>query len=245
MLRNKTALITGASRGIGRGIALRFAAEGCNIVFTYRSNAAAAEQTLADIRALGVEAEAYCVDAADTAAVPELIQSVVARFGKIDILVNNAGITRDTLLIRMSDAQWDEVIANNLRSTFAYTRAVVSVMMKQRFGSIISLSSVVAMHGNAGQANYAASKAGIIAFTQSVAKEVGARGIRANCIAPGFIDTDMTAALTDDQRAAIAAQIPMRRVGTPDDVAGVALFLASDMSSYVSGQTIAVNGAMA
>lgn len=244
LLANKVALVTGASRGIGRAIALQLAAEGASVAFTYIANQAAAERTLADLRALGIEAEAYQADAASPAQAEKVVADVVAKFGHIDILVNNAGVTRDTLLMRMSEQQWDDVMNANLKSAYAYTKAVIPTMMKQRAGSIICMSSVVAKSGNAGQANYAASKAGIIAFTQSVAREVGSRGIRANCIAPGFIDTDMTAGLTDEQRKAIMDRIPMRRAGQAEDVAKTALFLASDMSSYISAQTISVDGAM-
>lgn len=244
LLANKVALVTGASRGIGRAIALQLAAEGASVAFTYIANQAAAERTLADLRALGVEAEAYQADAASPAQAEKVVADVVAKFGHIDILVNNAGVTRDTLLMRMTEQQWDDVMNANLKSAYAYTKAVIPTMMKQRAGSIICMSSVVAKSGNPGQANYAASKAGIIAFTQSVAREVGSRGIRANCIAPGFIDTDMTAGLTDEQRKAIMDRIPMRRAGQAEDVAKAALFLASDMSSYISAQTISVDGAM-
>ena len=244
MLENKVALITGGSRGIGRAIAECFAAEGCSVAFTYNSNTTAAEEVLSVLRAKGVQAEAYMQDAGSSTGAEEVVSKILEQFGHIDILVNNAGITRDTLLLRMTEQQWDEVLQANLKSAYAYTKAVLPAMMKQRSGSIISTSSVVALTGNPGQSNYAASKAGLIAFSKSVAKEVGSRGIRVNCIAPGFIATDMTAQLNDDQRVAILAQIPMKRVGTPEDIAHAALFLASDLSSYISGQVLAVDGAM-
>lgn len=244
LLKNKTALITGGSRGIGRAIAICFAEQGCNIAFTYHSNREAAEEVLDQLRAYGVQAEAYQQDAACADGAEDVVRRVVEQYGQIDILVNNAGITRDTLLMRMNEQQWDDVLQANLKSAYAYTKAVVPVMMKRRQGSIISMSSVVAITGNPGQANYAASKAGLIAFSKSVAKEIGSRGIRVNCIAPGFIQTDMTEKLTEEQKNAILAQIPMHRVGTPQDVAHAALFLASDLSSYISGQVLTVDGAM-
>lgn len=245
LLKDKTVLITGASRGIGRAITLRFAAEGANVAFTYNSNHLAAQALLSELHERGVKAVAYQADAADASIATDVVTKVTDAFGKIDILVNNAGVTRDTLLIRMTEKQWDEVLDTNLKSAYAYTRAVLQPMMQQRCGSIISISSVVGIHGNAGQANYAASKAGLVALMQSVAREVGARGIRANCIAPGFIETDMTAVLTEEQKSAIVNRISLRRAGKPEDVAEVALFLASDMSGYVSGQVLVVDGAMA
>lgn len=244
MLENKTALITGGSRGIGRAIAIRFAQEGCAVAFTYRANEAEAEETLRQLRAFGIEAMGYKVDAADFDAAHELVKQVAETFGRIDILVNNAGITRDTLMLRMTEQQWDEVIDTNLKSAFNYIHAVTPLMARQRGGSIINMSSVVGLTGNAGQTNYSASKAALVALSKSVAKELGARGIRANCIAPGFIQTDMTGALTDEQQQQIIQQIPMKRAGQAEDVANTALFLASDMSNYVSGQVIGVNGAM-
>jgi 3-oxoacyl-[acyl-carrier protein] reductase len=244
LLESKTALITCAARGIGKQIAITFAKEGCNIAFTDISLNEEALQTLAELQSYGVQARAYASNAADYEASHQVVEQVIAEFGKIDILVNNAGITRDTLLMRMTEQQWDDVMQVNLKSVFNFTHAVTPIMLRQRSGSIISLSSIVGVNGNAGQANYAASKAGIIAFTKSVAKELGARGIRANAIAPGFIMTEMTAALSEETLKQFVSLIPMKRGGTTEEVAKVALFLASDLSSYVSGQVIQVNGAM-
>ncbi len=245
LLEGKTAIITGAARGIGKQIALLFAREGANIAFTDLELTEAAEATRDEIAALGVKAQFYASNAADFEAAHKVVEQVAADFGSVDILVNNAGITRDTLLMRMTEQQWDQVIQVNLKSAFNFTHAVTPVMMRQRGGSIISLSSVVGINGNAGQANYAASKAGIIALTKSVAKELGSRGVRANAIAPGFILTDMTKALSEETLKQFVTMIPMRRGGEPEEIAKVALFLASDLSSYVSGQVIQVNGAMA
>ena len=245
LLDNKTALITGAARGIGKQIALAFAREGANIAFTDLELNEQAQATCDEIAVLGVKVQFYASDASDFEAAHKVVEQVIADFGQLDILVNNAGITRDTLIMRMTEQQWDQVIQVNLKSAFNFTHAVTPVMMRQRSGSIISLSSVVGLNGNAGQANYAASKAGIIALTKSVAKELGSRGIRANAIAPGFILTDMTKALSEDTLKQFVSLIPMRRGGEPEEVAKVALFLASDLSSYVSGQVIQVNGAMA
>ena len=245
LLENKTALITGAARGIGKQIALAFAREGANIAFTDLELNETALETVNELKALGVQVQAYASNAADFEAAHQVVEEVVKDFGRIDILVNNAGITRDTLIMRMTEEQWDQVIQVNLKSAFNYTHAVTPLMMRQRSGSIISLSSVVGINGNAGQANYAASKAGIIALTKSVAKELGARGVRANAIAPGFIITDMTKALSEETLQQFVSMIPMRRSGAPEEVAKVALFLASDLASYVSGQVIQVNGAMA
>lgn len=244
LLESKTALITGAARGIGKQIAITFAKEGCNVAFTDIEMNDEARQTLAELQSYGVQARAYASNAADYEASHQVVEQVMADFGKIDILVNNAGITRDTLLMRMTEKQWDDVMQVNLKSVFNFTHAVTPIMLRQRSGSIISLSSIVGLNGNAGQANYAASKAGIIAFTKSVAKELGARGIRANAIAPGFIMTEMTAALSEETLKQFVSLIPMKRGGTTEEVAKVALFLASDLSSYVSGQVIQVNGAM-
>lgn len=244
LLESKTALITGAARGIGKQIAITFAKEGCNVAFTDIEINDEARQTLAELQSYGVQARAYASNAADYEAAHQVVEQVMTDFGKIDILVNNAGITRDTLLMRMTEKQWDDVMQVNLKSVFNFTHAVTPIMLRQRSGSIISLSSIVGLNGNAGQANYAASKAGIIAFTKSVAKELGARGIRANAIAPGFIMTEMTAALSEETLKQFVSLIPMKRGGTTEEVAKVALFLASDLSSYVSGQVIQVNGAM-
>lgn len=245
LLEGKTALITGAARGIGKQIALAFAREGANIAFTDIELNDATIATSNELKTIGVKVQAYASDASNFDAAHAVVDDVIKDFGRIDILVNNAGITRDTLLMRMSERQWDQVIQVNLKSAFNFTHAVTPVMMRQRSGSIISLSSVVGINGNAGQANYAASKAGIIALTKSIAKELGGRGVRANAIAPGFIITDMTKALSEDTLKQFVSMIPMRRGGEPEEVAKVALFLASDLSSYVSGQVIQVNGAMA
>ena len=245
MLSEKTALITGAARGIGKQIALTFAREGANIAFTDLELNEQAQQTCDELTALGVKVRFYASDASDFEAAHTVVNQVIEDFGRLDILVNNAGITRDTLLMRMTEQMWDSVIQVNLKSAFNFTHAVTPVMMRQRSGSIISLSSVVGINGNPGQANYAASKAGIIALTKTVAKELGSRGIRANAIAPGFILTDMTKALPEETRKSFVSLIPMKRGGEPEEVAKVALFLASDLSSYVSGQVIQVNGAMA
>ena len=244
LLEGKTALITGAARGIGRAIALRLASEGCNIAFTDLVLNEQTDGLLDELRAKGVQAVAYAVDASDYTAVQQNVAQVQKDFGAIDILVNNAGITRDTLLIRMTEQQWDDVLRVNLKSAFNYTQAAGALMMRQRRGSIISLASVVGLYGNAGQANYAASKAGIIALMKSTAKELGARGVRANAVAPGYILTDMTNVLPEAVRAAFIERIPMRRAGMPEDVANVVLFLASDLSAYVSGQVIQIDGAM-
>ena len=241
LLTGKTALITGAARGIGKAIALRFAAEGANIAFT---DLAVNEETQAEIAALGVQAKSYASNAADFSETEEIVKQVKEDFGAIDILVNNAGITKDGLMLRMTEQQWDTVIGVNLKSAFNFIHAVVPVMMRQRGGSIINMASVVGVHGNAGQANYAASKAGMIALAKSIAQEMGPKGIRANAIAPGFIETAMTAALPEAVREEWKKKIPLRRGGTPEDVADVALFLASDLSSYVSGQVIQVDGGM-
>ena len=237
-------MITGAARGIGKAIALKFAAEGANVAFTDLVIDENGKATEDEIAAFGVKAKGYASNAADFAQTEEVVKQVKEEFGSIDILVNNAGITKDGLMLRMSEAQWDAVIAVNLKSAFNFIHACVPVMMRQRGGSIINMASVVGVHGNAGQCNYAASKAGLIALAKSIAQEMGAKGIRANAIAPGFIETAMTAALPDDVRAEWCKKIPLRRGGTPEDVANVALFLASDLSSYVSGQVIQIDGGM-
>ena len=241
LLEGKVALITGASRGIGKAIALQFAAEGADIAFT---DIKVNEDTVKELEALGVKVRAYASNAADFAQTHETVEQILADFGHIDILVNNAGITRDGLMLRMEEAQWDAVINVNLKSAYNYIHAVTPIMARQRGGSIINMSSVVGVSGNAGQCNYSASKAGLIGLAKSIAKEMGPRGIRANCIAPGFIISDMTAALPEEVREAWIKTIPLRRGGTPEDVAKVALFLASDLSSYVSGQVIHCCGAM-
>ena len=244
LLQGKTALITGAARGIGRAIALRFADEGAEVAFTdlnYDDNAKSLEN---ELNAKGVKAKAYASDAADFADTEKVVDQIIEHFGKIDILVNNAGITKDTLLMRMTEAQWDLVIKINLKSVFNFTKSATKSMMKNRTGSIINLSSVVGVAGNAGQSNYSASKAGIIGFTKSIARELGSRNIRCNAVAPGFIQTEMTAALSQEVREEWIKQIPLRRGGTPEDVANVCLFLASDLSSYVSGQVINICGGM-
>ena len=244
LLEGKTALITGAARGIGKALALRFAQNGANIAFTDLVIDENAEQTKREIEELGVKCAAYASNAADFAQTAEVVDKIKVDFGHIDILVNNAGITKDGLMLRMTEGQWDAVINVNLKSAFNFIHAVLPLMMRQRKGSIINMASVVGVHGNAGQANYAASKAGLIALAKSIAQEVGSRGIRANAIAPGFIETAMTAALPQDIRKDWIQKIPLRRGGTTEDIANVALFLASDLSSYVSGQVIQVDGGM-
>ena len=241
LLEGKVALITGASRGIGKAIALKFAAEGADIAFT---DIKVNEDTVKELSDLGVKVKAYASNAADFADTQATVEKIHADFGHIDILVNNAGITRDGLMLRMEESQWDAVINVNLKSAFNYIHAVTPIMSRQKGGSTINMSSVVGVSGNAGQCNYSASKAGLIGLAKSIAKEMGPRGIRANCIAPGFIISDMTAALPEDVREAWVKSIPLRRGGTPEDVAKVALFLASDLSSYVSGQVINCCGAM-
>ena len=244
LLEGKVALVTGAGRGIGKAIALRFAEEGANVAFTDLAVNEAVEETVKEIEAMGVKAKAYASNAANFDETHEVVKQIVEDFGRIDVLVNNAGITKDGLMMRMSEAQWDAVINVNLKSAFNFIHAVTPIMAKQRSGSIINMSSVVGVSGNAGQCNYSASKAGMIGLAKSIAKEMGPRGIRANCIAPGFIITEMTNQLSQEIKDQWAQQIPMRRGGTPEDVANVALFLASDLSSYVSGQTIHCCGAM-
>ena len=244
LLEGKVALVTGAGRGIGKAIAMRYAEAGADVAFTDLVINEAVEQTVKELEAMGVKAKAYASNAALFEETHEVVKQVVADFGRIDVLVNNAGITKDGLMMRMSEAQWDAVINVNLKSAFNFIHAVTPIMAKQRSGSIINMSSVVGVSGNAGQCNYSASKAGMIGLAKSIAKEMGPRGIRANCIAPGFIITDMTNQLSQEVKDQWAQQIPMRRGGTPEDVANVALFLASDLSSYVSGQTIHCCGAM-
>lgn len=244
LLEGKTALITGAARGIGKALAIRFASEGANIAFTDLVIDETGEETKKEIEAFGVKCMAYASNAADFEQTAKVVDEVKKDFGRIDILVNNAGITKDGLMLRMTEDQWDKVLTVNLKSAFNFIHAVLPIMMRQRKGSIINMASVVGVHGNAGQSNYAASKAGLIALAKSIAQEVGSRGIRANAIAPGFIETAMTAALPDDIRKEWVEKIPLRRGGKPEDIADVATFLASDMSSYVSGQVIQVDGGM-
>ena len=244
LLEGKTALITGAARGIGKSIALKFAAEGANVAFTDLVIDENGKATEAEIQSLGVKAKGYASNAANFTETEEVVKQVKEEFGSIDILVNNAGITKDGLMLRMTEQQWDAVIAVNLKSAFNFIHACVPIMMRQRGGSIINMASVVGVHGNAGQSNYAASKAGLIALAKSVAQEMGPKGIRANAIAPGFIDTAMTQALPEDVRKEWCQKIPLRRGGQVEDIANVATFLASDMSSYVSGQVIQVDGGM-
>lgn len=244
LLDGKVALITGAARGIGKAIAMKFASEGADVAFTDLVINEAGEQTVKDIEAFGHKVEAYASNAANFEETHNVVNQILADFGRIDILVNNAGITKDGLMLRMSEAQWDAVLNVNLKSAFNFIHALTPIMARQRSGSIINMSSVVGVSGNAGQCNYSASKAGLIGLAKSIAKEMGPRGIRANCIAPGFIISDMTNALSEEVRDAWVKQIPLRRGGTPEDVANVAVFLASDLSSYVSGQVIHCCGAM-
>lgn len=246
LLTGKTAIVTGAARGIGKAIAMRFAQEGANIAFTdlVIDDEHGGKETERELSALGVKAKGYAGNAADFANTAELVAQIKEDFGSIDILVNNAGITKDGLMLRMTEAQWDAVINVNLKSAFNFIHACVPIMMRQRQGSIINMASVVGVHGNAGQANYAASKAGMIALAKSVGQEMGPKGIRANAIAPGFIDTAMTQSLPDNIRKEWISKIPLRRGGTVEDIASCALFLACDLSSYISGQVIQVDGGM-
>lgn len=244
LLQGKTALITGAARGIGKAIAVKFASEGANIAFTDLRIDEIAEETVKEITALGVRCKGYASNAANFNETAEVVKTIHEEFGSIDILVNNAGITKDGLMMRMSEEQWDAVINVNLKSAFNFIHACTPIMMRQRSGSIINMASVVGVSGNAGQSNYSASKAGMIGLAKSIAKEVGSRGIRANSIAPGFIITDMTDVLSEEVKKEWAKQIPLRRGGTPEDVANVAVFLASDLSSYVTGQVIHCCGGM-
>lgn len=244
LLEGKVALITGGSRGIGKGIAIEMAQQGAAVAFTATSLSKTTLETEKELLSIGCKAKAYASDAADMKATEETVSEVLKDFGQIDILVNNAGITRDTLMLRMTEQQWDEVLSTNLKSVFNYTKAVQKAMLKQRSGSIINMSSVVGINGNAGQANYAASKAGIIGFTKSIAKEFGSRGIRANVIAPGFIQTEMTDKLPENVKNQWIEMVPLKRFGEVKDVANTAVFLASDMAAYVTGQTISVCGGM-
>ena len=244
LLENKTVLITGASRGIGRGIATVFAEHGANVVFTYSSSVDAANALEKELQSLGVQAKGYQSNAADFGQAQELVEKVLADFSTIDVLINNAGITKDNLLMRISEEDFDKVIEVNLKSVFNLTKSVQRTMLKQRHGSIINMSSVVGVKGNAGQSNYAASKAGIIGFSKSIALELGSRNIRCNVIAPGFIETVMTAQLSQDVVAGWRAGIPLKRGGSPTDVANACVFLASDLSSYITGQVLNVDGGM-
>lgn len=244
LLENKSAIITGATRGIGRGIAIEFAKQGANVAFTYSSSIEAAEALVTELKAFGVAAKGYQSNAADFDAAQELAKEVLKEFGAIDILVNNAGITKDNLLMRISEDDFDKVIEVNLKSVFNLTKAVIRPMMKQRAGSIINMSSVVGLKGNAGQANYAASKAGIIGLSKSVALELGSRNVRSNVIAPGFIETEMTDKLDEAVVQGWRDSIPLKRGGKPQDIANACVFLASDMSAYITGQTLSVDGGM-
>ncbi len=244
LLAGKVAIITGASRGIGKAIATHFVAQGATVAFTYHSSEEKARALEAELTATGGTARGFRSDAAQVAEAESLVEQVLAAFGRVDIVVNNAGITDDTLLMRMSEDQWDRVLEVNLKSVFALTKAVLKPMLKARSGSIINVSSVVGVQGNAGQTNYAASKAGILGFTKSVALELGSRNIRCNAIAPGFIETEMTAALDPATVQGWRDAIPLKRGGTPDDVAQLCVFLGSDMSSYITGQTIRIDGGM-
>ena len=244
LLEGKTALVTGATRGIGKGIALKLANEGANIAFTFVSSVEKAKVFEAELASLGVKAKGYQSNAAEFAEAERLVDDITKEFGSLDVLVNNAGITRDGLLMRMTEQHWDEVMDTNLKSAFALTKAAMKPMMKARNGSIINITSVVGITGNAGQANYAASKAGMIGLTKSVAKELGSRNIRCNAIAPGFIETEMTEALSEEIRKQWTDEIALKRGGSPEEVANAVLFLASNMSSYISGQTLNVCGGM-
>lgn len=241
----KTAVVTGGSRGIGRAVCLELAAGGANVVLCYAGNEAAAQETAQAVEAMGAKALVVRCDVSDAVQVDALVKSAVEAFGRIDILVNNAGITRDNLLMRMSEADFDAVVAANLKGAFLCMKAVSRLMLKQRYGRVVNLSSVVALRGNAGQVNYAASKAGIVGMTKSLAKELASRGVTVNAVAPGFIETDMTAALSEAARSAAQGSIPMGRLGGPEDVARAVGFLASDDAAYVTGQVLAVDGGMA
>lgn len=244
MLKGKIALITGAAQGIGKGIALEYAKQGATVAFTVRKHDERSEALVKEIADMGGNAKAYAADAASFSSAAEVIAEVMKDFGRIDILVNNAGITKDGLLMRMTEEQWDAVINTNLKSAFNYVHAITPIMMRQRAGSIINMTSVVGISGNAGQANYAASKAGMIGLTKSVAKELGSRGVRVNAIAPGFIATEMTSVLNEDVKKQLILNVPLRREGKVEDVANVAVFLASDMASYVTGQVISCCGGL-
>lgn len=243
-LKGKTAVVTGGSRGLGRAICLELAAGGANLVFCFAGNEAAAQETAQACRALGAEVDYLRCNVADSTQVKELMETAVQRFGRIDILVNNAGITRDGLMLTMKESDFDQVVETNLKGTFLCMKAVARQMVKQRYGRIINLSSVVGLHGNAGQVNYAASKAGVIGMTKSLAKELASRGVTVNAVAPGFMETDMTAALSEAARAATLAAVPMGRMGTAEEVAQAVAFLASDCAGYITGQILGVDGGM-
>jgi 3-oxoacyl-[acyl-carrier protein] reductase len=244
MLDNSVALVTGGSRGIGKAILYALAEAGAKVAFTYRSSATEAEQIVNDVKSRGKSAAAFQSDASSTSAAAEVVAAVVKEFGRLDVLVNNAGITKDGLLLRMSEADWDMVIANNLKSVFNYTKAACRQMMSQRSGRIINITSIVGVTGNAGQANYSASKAGVIGFTKSLAKELGSRNITVNAIAPGYVETDMTGTLTDEQKKALRELIPLKRTATAEEIAGVVKFFASPEASYITGQVLCVDGGM-
>lgn len=242
MTDKKVALVTGGSRGIGKACALELAKAGCDVVINFAGNAEAAAKTVEELKALGSNSESYKFDVSNQAEVDENIAKIVEKYGRIDVLINNAGITRDDLFIRMGEDKWNAVINTNLNSAFYVSKPVVKLMMKQRSGAIVNMSSVVGLYGNAGQANYSAAKAGLIGFTKSVAREVAARGVRVNAIAPGFIESDMTDAIPEKMKDAMIAQVPMKRIGQAEEVAEVAAFLASQ--EYLTGQTIAIDGGM-
>lgn len=244
LLDGKCALVTGASRGIGRAVALKLASEGAKVALNFAGNEAAANEVRQEIEAMGGQAILVKADIADEAAVQDMVQKTADAFGRIDILVNNAGITRDGLLARMKEEDWDAVLSTNLKGVFLTTKAVAKLMMKQRAGRIVNMASVVGVTGNAGQANYSAAKAGVIGFTKTVAKELASRGVTANAVAPGFIDTDMTSVLSDKAKEAALSGIPLGRMGTPEDIADAVLFLVSDQASYITGQVLHVDGGM-